>query len=115
MFAKLAITILGLGASFGGLLIIRQQSVDTTAEIARLQLRLDQHRKAITRMHAVVAESVRPADLQLAKDRLGLEWRPIRYRFDPVQYESATGLPWQDEPQFAAEPADAVPNQELGG
>ncbi len=115
MFAKLAITIVGLGGAFGGLLIIRQQAVDTTAEIARLQLRLEQHRKTITRMHAIVAEAVRPADLQLAKDRLGLEWQPIRYRFDPVQYESATGLPWKDEPQFAVQPPNAVPGEELGG
>jgi hypothetical protein len=111
----LAITIVGLGGAFGGLLIIRQQAVDTTAEIARLQLRLEQHRKTITRMHAIVAEAVRPADLQLAKDRLGLEWQPIRYRFDPVQYEPATGLPWKDEPQFAVQPPNAVPGEELGG
>lgn len=115
MFAKLAISILGLGASFGGLLIIRQQAVDTTAEIARLQLRLEQHRKAITRMHSVVAEAVRPTDLQLAKDRLGIEWQPIRYRFDPVQYGPDPALPWKDEPQFASQPPNAVPAQELGG
>ena len=115
MFTKLAITIVGLGASFGGLLIIRQQAIDTTAEIARIQLRLEQHRKAITRMHSVVAEAVRPADLQLAKDRLGLEWRPIRYRFDPVPYGPDSAMPWQDEPQFAAQPPNAVPAAELGG
>lgn len=115
MFAKLAITTLGLGAAFGGLLIIRQQAIDTTAEIARLQLRLEQHRKAIVRMHATVAEAVRPAELQLAKDRLGLEWQPIRYRFDPLQYAPSQGMPWKDEPQFAAQPPNAVPDQEFGG
>lgn len=115
MFAKLAVTIVALGASFGGLLIIRQQAIDTTAEIARLQLRLEQHRKAITRMNATVAEAIRPSDLQVAKDRLGLEWRPIRYRFDPMQYDTPEGMPWKDEPQFAAQPPNAVPGQELGG
>lgn len=115
MFAKLAITTIGLGASFGGLLIIRQQAIDTTAEIARIQLRLEQHRKSIVRMHAIVAEAVRPAELLAAKERLGLEWQSIRYRFDPVQYEAADGLPWKDEPQFAAQPPNAVRGQELGG
>jgi len=113
--AKLAVTILALGGAFGGLLIIRQQAVDTTAEIARLQLRLEQQRKAITRMHATVAEAIRPADLQIAKDRLGLQWQAINYRFDPVRQNGADGLPWKDEPQFAAQPPNAVPGQELGG
>lgn len=115
MVAKLALTILALGSSFGGLLIIRQQAIDTTAEIARLQLRLEQQRKAITRMHATVAEAIRPSELQVAKDRLGLQWEAIQYRFDPLRYDATEGLPWQDEPQFAAQPPNAVPGQELGG
>lgn len=115
MVAKLALTILALGSSFGGLLIIRQQAIDTTAEIARLQMRLEQQRKAIVRMHATVAEAIRPSELQVAKDRLGLEWRAIQYRFDPLQYDATEGLPWKDEPQFAAQPPNAVPGQELGG
>jgi len=115
VFAKLAVTIVALGGSFGGLLIIRQQAIDTTAEIARLQLRLEQQRKAITRMNALVAEAIRPSELQIAKDRLGLDWQAIRYRFDPLRYDSIDGLPWKDEPQFAAQPPNAVPGQELGG
>jgi len=85
VIAKLALLIVTVGASCGGLLVIRQQAIDTTAEIARVQLRLDTHRKAVIRMRAEVASAVRPGELQAARERLGLEWQPIPYRFDPLR------------------------------
>lgn len=84
MVAKLAVIIVAIGATFAALLVNRQQRIDAVAEIARAQLRVEAHRKTVLKLHAAVAEAVRPAELRMAIARSGVQWQPIPYRFDPV-------------------------------
>lgn len=96
MVAKLAVIIVAIGATFAALLVNRQQRIDAVAEIARAQLRVEAHRKTVLKLHAAVAEAVRPAELRMAIARSGVQWQPIPYRFDPVDRrlvrEPVTGL-----------------------
>jgi hypothetical protein len=84
MVAKLAVIIVAIGATFAALLVNRQQRIDAVAEIARAQIRVEAHRKTVLKLHAAVAEAVRPAELRMAIARSGVQWQPIPYRFEPV-------------------------------
>lgn len=84
MVAKLAVIIIAIGATFAALLVNRQQRIDAVAEIARAQLRVEAHRKTVLKLHAAVAEAVRPAELRMAIARSGLQWQPIPHRFEPI-------------------------------
>jgi hypothetical protein len=82
---KLAVIIVVLGAAFAVLLVNRQQRIDVAAEIARAQLRMDLHRKTISRLQASVAKAVHPDELRVAQAVVAAEWEPIPYRFDPFE------------------------------
>jgi hypothetical protein len=85
MVAKLAVTILVVGAAFAALLVNRQQRIDAVAEISRAQLRMTQHDRTINRLHAAVAQAIQPAELQRLAFGMPIEWQQIPYRFDPLQ------------------------------
>ncbi len=85
MVAKLAITIIAIGAAFGALLVNRQQRIDAVAEISRSQLRMTLHDKTISRLQAAVAESIRPDNLKALAFAQPWQWQQIPYRFDPFE------------------------------
>jgi hypothetical protein len=60
MVAKLTVSIIAIGATFGALLVIRQQRIDAVAEISRAQLRMALHDKTIARLQSAVAHAIRP-------------------------------------------------------
>ncbi|MBL9147670.1 MAG: hypothetical protein JNM94_03160 [Phycisphaerae bacterium] len=90
MAAKLAVIIIIIGAAFGALLVNRQQRIDVVAEVARSQLRMQQHRETISRLQAAVAQAVRPSELEMALARVAPKWENIEYRFDPTYKDTAT-------------------------
>src|SRR5262245_31423890 len=91
MVGKVAIIIIALGATSAALLVNRQQRIDVAAEMARAQLRMEEHRRTIARLQAAVAEAVRPAELRVAVGNMPIEWQPIPYRFDPFQNPTIDG------------------------
>ena len=66
MFAKLVLIILALGATFGALLVNRQQRVDAAAQISRMHFKLHRHERAASRLRAEIARAVRPDEVQRA-------------------------------------------------
>lgn len=116
MVAKLAVVIIAIGAAFGALLVNRQQRIDAVAEIARSQLRMDEHRRTITRLQAAVADAVRPSEMRVALGKLSsegaVEWVAIPNRFSPMKqmpsHESAPPRLAASEPTLPATPAKST-------
>ncbi len=98
MVAKLAVVILVIGAAFAALLVNRQQRIDVVAEISRSQLRMETHGQTIQRLHAAVAEVMRPSELRAALARLPVEWVQIPYRFDPFAGQGKPRMAQRPEP-----------------
>lgn len=95
MFAKLATVIVVLGATFGALLVNRQQRIDAASEISRTHFRMLRHERARTVLQAEVAAAVRPDRLREQIARLNAQrgadadvlqaFKPIPFRSSPRQ------------------------------
>lgn len=93
MAAKLAVIIVVIGATFAALLVNRQQRIDVVAEISRAQLREERHGKTLLRLHAAVAEAVRPEELRMHIGRTAIVWQPIPHRFAEPERRMAPNTP----------------------
>ncbi|MFO0827863.1 MAG: hypothetical protein U0572_06900 [Phycisphaerales bacterium] len=119
MVAKLAVVIIAIGMAFGALLVNRQQRIDAVAEVARSQLRMEQHRRTIDRLQAAVAEAVRPSEIEKATQRLAVVWRPIPNRFDPLVSADASNKRARSaandaDPDLASNRPNPSPNRSGG-
>ena len=85
MFAKLVLIILALGATFGALLVNRQQRVDAAAQISRMHFKLHRHERAASRLRAEIARAVRPDEVRTLLANTPTSWEPILYRYDPAK------------------------------
>jgi hypothetical protein len=77
MYAKLLLIIGVLGATACGLVVIRQQRIETAHETAALHQELVEQRQALWQLRCEVAGSCRPQRLELAVSRLGGSWAPV--------------------------------------
>ena len=80
MFAKLLFIIVAVGAVACGLLVIRQQRIDTFHEITQTHKRLSEHERTLWEMRAEIAERCRPSQVRLAMNGLDIEWVPLPAR-----------------------------------
>lgn len=115
MFAKLATTIVVLGAMFGALLVNRQQRIDAAAEISRSHFRMQRQDRDRTAKQADVAAAVRPDRLReklAAVDGGRDSMKPIPFRYDPAK---ATDEALDAGIVAETTEDDAGEQQELGG
>jgi len=110
MVAKLAVSIIAIGATFGALLVIRQQRIDAVAEISRAQLRMALHDKTIARLQSAVAHAIRPDELKMLAFAQPVEWEQIPYRFSPT--EQHAGKPVARTPKKSVPRRTASATQE---
>ncbi len=89
MFAKLAVTLVGLGLTSGALLVNRQHRIDVAVEIARAGDRLRREEASLGLLQAEVIAAIRPdrlaAALKVGPAAAGLDdpkWVAVTGRFD---------------------------------
>ena len=77
MFAKLLLVIVVMGATACGLLVNRQQRIDTAHEMAVLHHQLTDQSQQIWKLRCEVSHRCRPQQLNLSLARLGRSWAPV--------------------------------------
>jgi cell division protein FtsL len=77
MFAKLLLIILVMGTTACGLLVNRQQRIETAHETAVLHQQVLEQRQQIWKLRCEVSRRCRPQQLNQALARLGGSWAPV--------------------------------------
>ncbi|MHC4080094.1 MAG: hypothetical protein ACYS15_00275 [Planctomycetota bacterium] len=77
MFAKLLLIIVVVGATACGLLVNRQQRIETAHETAMLHQQIVEQEQQIWKLRCEVSRRCRPQQLNLALARLGGSWAPV--------------------------------------
>ena len=113
MFAKLLTIILAAGAVGLGLLVLRQQRIDTVHEIAEVHQQLVNHDKQLWSMHHELAEKCRVARIRQLMQQLENNWAPIPSGPGIVPRPPAPSPLYM--PHNVAQWADARPDEQLGG
>ena len=85
MYAKLLMIILATGAVASGLLVLRQQKVETIHEISRAYHRQRQQERTLWLLQARLAWQCRPEALRELLERQRLDWQPIPALPTPIE------------------------------
>jgi hypothetical protein len=83
MFAKLAFVVLGAGATAAGLLVLRQQRIETSHEMSRVHGQIMTHERALWHLRSEIAGACGPEAVRERLEDLGGEWVPIALETDP--------------------------------
>ena len=77
MFPKLLLIIIVMGAAACGLLVNRQQRIETAHETAALHQQLNERQQQIWRLRCEVSRRGGPQQVHLALARVGGTWAPM--------------------------------------
>lgn len=77
MFAKLLVIILAIGGTACALLVVRQQRVELSHDVAQTHNRLLKHERVIWDLRTEIAAQCKPSDVRKLVEKSDSEWRPI--------------------------------------
>jgi len=83
MFAKLAFVVLGAGATAAGLLVLRQQRIETSHEMSRMHSQIMRHERVLWHLRSEVAGACGPEAVRERLREIGGEWVPIALETEP--------------------------------
>jgi hypothetical protein len=92
MFAKLLVMVLVTGATAAGLLVLRQQRIETAHELAAVHARLLEDERLLWKLQSDIAATCRTDTVRHMLDELSDDWSTLP---DPVALET-TAPPAQD-------------------
>jgi len=104
MFGKLLLIILTAGGTAAGLLVIRQDRIETAHRMAQAHARILEHERALWQLRAEIAASCRPAAVREMIAPLPDSWQAVP---DPTNPRAATAPGLVSAP---AAPAPAIAN-----
>jgi len=77
MFAKLLVIILAIGGTACALLVVRQQRVELSHDVAQTHNRILKHERVIWDLRTEIAARCKPSDVRKLVEQSSGEWRPI--------------------------------------